>query len=102
MKNACKWIVLVLLLIGMIQPAWAKEKSVVAVLPFAVHSGENIDYIRQGIGDMLASRISVSERIEMVGRESLLAALKEIGGREPVLSDVHALGQKLKADFVEV
>jgi TolB-like protein len=100
MKNACKWIALLILLIGTVQPVWAKGKSVVAVLPFAVHSGENIDYIRQGIGDMLASRISVSDRIEMVGRESLLAALKEIGGREPVLSDIHALGEKLKADFV--
>lgn len=100
MKNACKWIAFLLLLIGTVQPVWAKEKSVVAVLPFAVHSAENIDYVRQGIGDMLSSRLSVSDKIEMVGRDSLLAALKEIGGREPALSDVQALGEKLKADFV--
>jgi len=100
MKNACKWIAFLLLLIGTVQPVWAKEKSVVTVLPFAVHSAENIDYVRQGIGDMLSSRLSVSDKIEMVGRDSLLAALKEIGGRELALSDIQALGEKLKADFV--
>jgi TolB-like protein len=100
MKNVFKGMVLLICLMGANQPAWAKDKNVVAVLPFVVHSAENIDYLRRGIGDMLASRISVNEKIEVVGRDAVLAALKEDGGKEPSLSDVYGLGQKLKADFV--
>ncbi|MEK6653694.1 MAG: hypothetical protein AABY92_00890, partial [Thermodesulfobacteriota bacterium] len=100
MKNLFKGMVLLICLIGAVQPVGAKDKDVVAVLPFAVHGAENMDYLQQGIGDMLASRISVNEKIEVVGRDSVLAALKEVGGGELSLSDVYALGQKLKADFV--
>ena len=100
MKNVCKGILFLILLIGTAVPLWAKDKSTVAVLPFAVHSAENIDYVRQGIGDMLASRISANERIEVIGRDGVLAALKEIGKGELSLADVYALGQKLKADYV--
>ncbi len=100
MKHACKWIVCLFCLIAAVQPLWAKEKTVVAVLPFAIHSAENIDYVRQGVGDMLSSRISVNERIEVISREATLAALKGTGGKELALADVAALGKKLNADFV--
>ena len=69
MKKSCRWIVALLFLLVSIQPLWAKEPYRIVVLPFSVHSAENIDYVRQGIGDMLASRISASEKLEVVGRE---------------------------------
>jgi len=101
MKNVCRGILFLIFLIASAGPLWAKDKSTVAVLPFAVHSAENIDYVRQGIGDMLASRISAGEKIEVIGGEGVLAALKEIGkGDQLSLADVYALGQKLKADYV--
>ena len=100
MKNSCKWVVGLLFLLVSLQPLWAKDKYTVAVLPFSVHSAENIDYVRQGIGDMLASRISVSEKLEVIGRDSLLDALKITAGKEFTPADVHALGKKVNADFV--
>ncbi|TSA48080.1 MAG: hypothetical protein D4R56_01100 [Deltaproteobacteria bacterium] len=100
MKNSCKWIVGILILLVSLQPLWAKDKYTVAVLPFSVHSAENIDYVRQGIGDMLASRISVSEKLEVIGRDSLLDALKVTAGKELTPTDVHAVGKKVNADFV--
>jgi len=81
-------------------PCSAKDKNTVAVLPFAVHSGENIDYVRQGILDMLSSRVYVADKIEVVGKDAVAAALKEAGGKELSLSDVYAMGKKLNADFV--
>ena len=87
-------------LIVSVQPLWAKDRNTVAVLPFSIHSAENIDYVRQGIGDMLASRISVNEKIDVIGKDSVLAALQEIAGRELALADAYALGKKLNADFV--
>jgi len=100
MKTSCKWIVGLLFLLVSIQPLWAKDKYTVAVLPFSVHSAENIDYVRQGVGDMLASRISVSEKLEVIGRDLLFDALKITAGKELTPTDVHAVGKKVNADFV--
>jgi TolB-like protein len=100
MKYSYKWLVCLFFLVAMVQPLWAMGEKTVAVLPFTVHSAENIDYVRQGIGDMLSSRISVNEKIEVVNRETVLAALKETGGKELTLADIYALGKKLNADFV--
>jgi len=100
MKKSCKWLVGILFLFVSLQPLWAKDKYAVAVLPFSVHSAENIDYVRQGIGDMLASRISVSGKLEVIGKDSLSEALKIIVGREFTPADAYAFGKKVNADFV--
>ena len=100
MRNSYRWVAGLLFLIVSVQPLWAKDRNTVAVLPFSIHSAENIDYVRQGIGDMLASRISVNEKIDVIGKESVLAALQETAGRELALADAYALGKKLNADFV--
>ena len=100
MKKSCRWVVGILFLLVSLQPLWAKDKYTVAVLPFSVHSAENIDYVRQGIGDMLASRISVSEKLEVIGRDSLFDVLNEPAGKEFTPTDVYAVGKKVNADFV--
>jgi len=100
MRYSSRWIAGLLFLMVSVQPLWAKDKNTVAVLPFSVHSAENIDYVRQGISDMLASRISVSDRIDVIGRDTVQAALQEKGGKEIASADAVALGKKLTADFV--
>jgi TolB-like protein len=72
----------------------------VAVLPFAVHSAENIDYVRQGIWDMLASRITVNEKIEVISKDTVIQAMKEKEGKDLTLADIYSLGKKMNADFV--
>jgi TolB-like protein len=89
-----------LFLIVSIQPLWAKDKSTVAVLPFSVHSADNIDYVRQGIGEMLASRISGNEKIDVVAREAVREALPVMAAQGLSATDVHMLGKKLNANFV--
>jgi TolB-like protein len=100
MKQLYKWLVCLLFLVATGAPLWAKETNRVVILPFSVYSAENIDYVRQGIGDMLASRISVNEKIEVASRDTVLTAIKDSGVKEPTLADVYALGKKLNADFV--
>lgn len=100
MRISCKWMVCLVGLLMTVQPLWAKEKNVVAILPFSVNSAENIDYVRQGVADMLSSRISVSDKIEVVGRDVVQLAIKDVRGRDLTASDVMALGKKLNADFV--
>jgi TolB-like protein len=100
MKISYKWTLGLFCLLMMVQPLWAKEKNVVAVLPFTVNSAENIDYVRQGVADMLSSRVSVSDKIEIVARDLVQAATKDVGGKDLTASDIYALGKRLNADFV--
>jgi TolB-like protein len=100
MKNL--WGIILCLSVLLLSPAGltAKDKTTVAVLPFTVHSADNIDYVQQGIWDMLASRISVSDKIELTSKDTVLSALKSQGGKELALADVYALGKKLNVDYV--
>ncbi len=100
MKNSCKWLICLICVIVAAPSLWAKEKNSIAVLPFSVHSAENIDYVRRGIGDMLSSRISVNEKMEVISPDAVLTALTETGGKELAVADIYSLGKKLNADFV--
>ena len=100
MKNHSKWVACLLCIFVLVPSLWAKEKRSVAVLPFSIHSAENIDYIRRGISDMLSSRISVGERIEVISPDAISTILKDTGGKELATTDIYNLGKKLNADFV--
>lgn len=79
---------------------WAKDKYTVAVLPFSLHSAENIEYVRQGIGDMLISRIAVPDKIEVTGKDVVQNVVSKSGTKELNLADAQKIGQQLKADYV--
>jgi TolB-like protein len=79
---------------------WAKEKYTVTILPFAVHSSEKIDYIKNGIEDMLTSRISSSNKITVTKKETVLAHFKKAKIKEVTANNVHAIGKKLNSDYV--
>ena len=49
----------------------------VAILPFMIHSQENLDYLREGINDILTSRITVEERVVVIDRSIVERALFE-------------------------
>ncbi len=78
----------------------AKEKYTVTVLPFALNSAENIEYVRQGINDMLTSRLSGADQIEVTRKDVVSDILKKTGGKELNLADVQSIGQQLKSDYV--
>ncbi|OGP66637.1 MAG: hypothetical protein A2031_09700 [Deltaproteobacteria bacterium RBG_19FT_COMBO_43_11] len=79
---------------------WAKDKYTVTVLPFSTHSAENIDYLKQGIGDMLSTRIYVPHKIEVTGKNIVLEELKKAKAKELTLVDVYNIGKNLKSDYV--
>ena len=79
-------------------PATAADVKKVAVLPFAVHSGENIDYVQKGVWDMLISRIGVSGKIDVMGRHAITESL---GAKTEMTQDeAIAFGKKMKVDYV--
>ena len=72
----------------------------VAILPFMIHSRENLDYLREGINDILTTRITVEERVVVIGRAIVERALSE---EKPIRLDeptAAKIGMKVGADFI--
>ena len=100
MKKNIKIFFLLILFLFLITPGDlpAKDKYLVAVLPFSAHSAENIDYIRYGVWDMLSSRISYQDKIQVVDKDAVFPLVRD----DKTLSsaDIYEIGTKLKADYV--
>ena len=72
----------------------------VAILPFTIHSQENLDYLREGINDILTSRITVEERVVVMERSIVERALYE---EKPMRLDETAaakIGMRIGADYI--
>ena len=100
MKNVFKYIVCLIILLLSTGSLWAKDKYTITVLPFSLHSADNIEYVRQGIGDMLSTRISVPNKIEVTGKDIVQEELKKSNIKEISLSDVYKIGKNLNSDYV--
>ena len=77
-----------------------KKVYKVAILPFMIHSQENLDYLQAGIYDILTSRITVDDRIIVVERSLVERALLE---EKPTRLDETAaskIGMKIGADYI--
>jgi TolB-like protein len=95
------WVITVLLFVVLLlSPAAAQQVKKVAVLPFQMNSPEKLDYLRDGVWDMLMSRIEVGNKIEVLGKPSVLDALDRVKKKQIAEPDVLALGQDLKVDYV--
>jgi TolB-like protein len=72
----------------------------VAILPFLIHSQENLDYFREGIYDILTSRITVEGRIVVIERSIVERALYE---ERPLRLDeavAKKVGMRVGADYI--
>ena len=72
----------------------------VAILPFLIHSQENLDFLREGIYDILSSRITVEGRIVVIDRTIVERALYE---ERPMRLDEAAatkIGMRVEADYI--
>ena len=98
----CLFLALVLALPSASIPQARDSKKVykVAILPFMIHSQENLDYLREGIYDILTSRITVEGRIVVMERSIVERALYD---EKPVRLDETAaskIGMKIGADYI--
>jgi len=97
MKKCFVIAVSLLLTFAMGGQAWAGDQKKVAVFPFAVHSSENLEYIRNGIWDMLISRIGADNEISVIDKKDVAEAIK--GKDSYTADDIYRLGQQLGADY---
>lgn len=82
------------------QPRDAGKVYKVAILPFIIHSQENLDYLREGINDILTSRITVEGRIIVIERtivERILYEMRPMRLDETVAKQV---GTRAGADYI--
>jgi TolB-like protein len=100
MRKTFQYIFCLLILLLATGSLWAKDKYTVTVLPFTLNSAENIDYVKKGIAEMLSTRISVPNKIEVTNKDVVLEELKKSNIKEITLVDVYKLGNKLKSDYI--
>jgi TolB-like protein len=79
--------------------ASSEDQAKVLVLPLAIHSEKDLLFLRNGIEDMLSTRLAYIGKILLLSREESKEAVKDIP--EPINEgEAVLLGQKYQADFV--
>ena len=82
----------------------AAEPQRVAVLPFKINAEKDLSFLRNGIFDMLSSRLSEPDKVQVLSRTEVEKVVeKEIGPAETGSIDEAAarrIGGQLKADYV--
>jgi TolB-like protein len=77
----------------------AQQPLRVAVLPFTVHSEEDLSYLRNGIWDIISTRIIVEGEIEAVEKPLVERFLPDLGD-EVTDQGARWLGNRVGADYV--
>ena len=88
------------LLLALSTSVFAAAKTVtVAIVPFKVNAEKDMNFLRDGVYDMLSTRLTKEDEVEVLNRQTVEKALPatagpltEAAGRE--------LGRKLAADYV--
>jgi len=100
MKKYFVFFVSIIIVVLISTASWAEEKKRVVVLPFSVHSSEDISYVKGGIWDMLISRLSASGEMDVIDKHKITEALSKTGGKNLTGADVYGLGKKINVDYV--
>jgi TolB-like protein len=92
---------LVLTFICMHTSSTAQEPKRVALLPFKVNAEKDLTFLKDGIFDMLTSRLSSPGNVEVFDRKDVESAIaKSAGSRKIDENLARTIGQQLNADFV--
>jgi len=77
----------------------AAQPSRVAIIPFKIHADRDISFLRDGIVDMLTTRLSWEDKVVVIEREVTEAALTNLAGPMNEKAARH-FGSLLHADYV--
>lgn len=80
-------------------PGNSQEVIKIAILPIAIHSLENLDPVKEGLMDMLSTRINIVGRIIVIEKIEVKKAIAGVEG-EMSLEDAKKIGLKVSADYV--
>jgi TolB-like protein len=81
--------------------AAAAEPVRIALLPFKINAEKDLTYLRDGIFDMLSTRLTRGGQVEVLGRKTVDEAIARVAGSEAVNEPAaRKIGANLSADFV--
>ena len=80
-------------------PSAAAEIQRVAVVPFKINAEKDLSFLRDGIVDMLTSRLSQEDRVAVLSRDETAKVLENV--QTPLNeSKAREIGTRLKVDYV--
>jgi len=97
------WIGLILVSLVILNffSATAAESKRLALLPFKINSDRDLSFLRDGIFDMLSTRLAKDGQIEIIDRSQAEAAMQSAAGSGAVNeASARKIGTVLNADFV--
>jgi len=81
--------------------ASAADPKRIALLPFKINSAQDLSFLKDGIFDMLTSRLSKDGQVEVLSREQVGGAIQaEAASGKINETTARRIGTRLKADFV--
>ncbi len=75
-----------------------KKVKSIAIFPFEVHAAKDLSYLKNGIRDMLASRLAAGGGVKIIAKSSIEQAMA--GKDSLVPAEFEALCSKIKADYL--
>ena len=94
------FILFMFIAITFFNPVSAGAKPVkVAILPFNINAEKDLDFLKNGLIDMLTSRLSWENKVVIINNAEVLEALKNTSGFSGQ-SQALLVGSKLQADYV--
>lgn len=76
-----------------------KKESLIAILPFSINAEKDLGFLREGIMDMLMTRLYWKDRVKVVEKRRVKEAVKDISG--PLdLAKASEIGRDLGTDYV--
>ncbi|UCD71749.1 MAG: VCBS repeat-containing protein [Syntrophobacterales bacterium] len=81
-------------------PTFGARPVRVAILPFQIHSSEDLGYLKSGIYDIISSRLVASGQIDVTGKSRIERVLAEMRPARVTEEVAREAGIRLKADYV--
>jgi TolB-like protein len=73
----------------------------IALLPFKINSEKDLSFLKDGIFDMLSTRLAKGGQVEVLGRAQVEAAMQSAAGSGSITeAGARDIGTRLNADFV--
>ncbi len=97
----CKWALFFCAMLFPLSPSlsFSEAPKTLAILPFTMNSERNLDFLREGIMDMLSSRLAWKDKLRIIEKGTVK---KEVAAVPGAMNEAKALkiGEALQADYV--
>ena len=100
MKNIKSFLFVLSFILILSPGVHAREIVKAAILPFQINSPEDLNYLKNGILDILSSRIAVEGRVIVLENDVVNQAITQFPGDPLTERGVKSIGNQLGVDFI--